>query len=61
MTRLLTTRIVLALFGVAVWGYGQRNDQPEVRLVGIGILAVSLLLRFAPKRWFDRPDSEGPS
>jgi len=55
MTRLLTLRIVLALFGIAVWGYGQRTDQPEVRLVGIGILAVSLVLRFAPKRWFGDP------
>jgi hypothetical protein len=58
MTRLLTTRIVLALFGVAVWGYGQRTAKPEMRLVGIGILAVSLLLRFAPKQWFDRPDHQ---
>jgi hypothetical protein len=57
MTRLLTTRIVLALFGVAVWGYGQRTDQPEMRLAGMGILAVSLLLRFAPKRWFGGSDS----
>ncbi len=58
MTRLLTTRIVLALFGVAVWGYGQRTDQSQVRLAGIALLAVSLLLRFAPARWFTGPDHE---
>jgi chromate transport protein ChrA len=52
MTRVLITRIVVTLIGVAVWGYGQRTEQPQVRLAGIVILAVALLLRFAPKRWF---------
>lgn len=52
MTRLIITRIVISLIGIAVWGYGQRTDQPQVRIVGMVILAVALLLRFAPKRWF---------
>ena len=52
MTRLLTARVVLTLIGVAVWGYGQRTDNPQTRLAGILVLAIALLLRFAPKRWF---------
>jgi hypothetical protein len=52
MKRLLLARTVLAAIGVAVWGYGYRADAPQTRLVGIVILAVALLLRFAPRRWF---------
>ena len=51
MNRLLRARIVLTLVGVAVWGYGQRMDLSGVRVAGIGILAISLALRFAPRRW----------
>jgi hypothetical protein len=49
--QLLLTRLVLALVGVAIWGYGYRTDDSQVRFVAIGILAVALLLRFVPKRW----------
>ena len=52
MTRLLLARIVLTLIGVGVWGYGQRTDNPDTRLAGIIVLAIALLLRFVPKRWF---------
>ncbi len=52
MTRVLVTRIVVTLLGVAVWGFGQRTEQPQVRLAGIAVIAVALLLRFVPKRWF---------
>ena len=53
MTRYLLARIIVTLVGVAVWGYGQRFGLPAVRIGGIGILAVALMLRFAPRRWFD--------
>jgi hypothetical protein len=53
VTRLLYARIVLSLVGVAVWGYGQRIENPPMRIAGMAILAVALLLRFAPKGWFD--------
>jgi hypothetical protein len=59
MKRLLLARTVLAAIGVAVWGYGYRADLPRTRLVGIVILAVALLLRFAPRRWF--ADDDGSS
>ena len=53
MNRYIMARIVVTLVGVAVWGYGQRFDLAQVRLGGIVILGVALLMRFAPKRWFD--------
>ena len=57
MTRYLLARIIVTLAGVAVWGYGQRFDLPQVRIAGIGILAIALMLRFAPRRWFDHGGS----
>jgi len=53
MTRYLLARIIVTLVGIAVWGYGQRFELPAVRIGGIGILAVALMMRFAPRRWFD--------
>jgi hypothetical protein len=56
MKRLLVGRTVLGAIGVAVWGYGYRYDQPRTRLAAIAILAVALLMRFVPARWFgDEP------
>jgi hypothetical protein len=49
--QLQLARTVLAAIGVVVWGYGYRMDDANVRLAAIAILAVSLLLRFVPKRW----------
>jgi hypothetical protein len=51
MRRLNLARTLLALFGVAVWGYGYRYDLAHVRLAAMGILAVALLMRFTPRRW----------
>ena len=53
MTRYILARIIVTLVGVAVWGYGQRADLPQVRVGGMAILMIALLMRFAPKRWFD--------
>jgi hypothetical protein len=53
MTRLLIARLVLSGIGVLVWGYGNATSQPRFMYAGMGILLVALLLRFAPKRWFD--------
>lgn len=53
MRRLLLGRTILAAIGVAVWAFGYRTDDPNVRMAGIGILAAALLLRFLPKRWFE--------
>lgn len=51
MSRLVQVRLVLASVGTIVWGYGLLNDEARVRLVGIVVLALSLVLRFVPKRF----------
>jgi len=53
VTRLLIARLVLAGIGVAVWGYGNATGQPRIMYAGMGILAIVLLMRFLPARWFD--------
>ena len=53
MTRCILVRMVVTLLGVGIWGYGQRFDLPNVRMGGIVVIALALLMRFAPKRWFD--------
>ena len=53
MTRLLIARMVMTGIGILVWGYGNATSQPRFLYAGMGILAVALLLRFVPKRWFD--------
>jgi hypothetical protein len=58
MRRLILARTVLAAIGVLVWGYGYRVDDPNVRLAGIAILAVSLLLRWVPARWLGNGEEE---
>ena len=50
MTRLMQIRVATAVIGVIVWGYGVANENSTVRLVGIGLLVVALVLRFAKKR-----------
>ena len=46
MNQVLVARLVLTAVGVITWGYGQRTDQPNMRIAGIAILAVSLVMRF---------------
>lgn len=58
MRRKLLARLVLLAAGVAIWGYGQRADSPELRLAGIGVLAAALLLRFVPSRLIDPHDPD---
>ena len=53
MTRCILVRMVVTLLGVGIWGYGQRFDLPNVRMGGIVVIALALLLRFAPGRWFN--------
>lgn len=52
MRHVVLARVVLTGIAVAIWGYGYRYDVASVRLAAIGILVVSLLLRFAPAHWF---------
>ena len=63
MNKFMQLRLVLAVIGIVVWGYGLARDEPNVRLAGIIVLAASLLLRFAPKALrdgTDPPSQPGP-
>jgi hypothetical protein len=46
MSRRTVIQLALLLVGVIVWGYGQRIDDPSLRLVGIAVFALATLLRF---------------
>jgi hypothetical protein len=56
MTRLMQVRLALAAIGIVIWGYGYSVDNPTLRLVGMAVLALSLVLRFAPKKRPPDPD-----
>jgi len=54
--QLILLRIILGAIGVAVWGYGYRVDDPNIRLAGMAILVVVLLMRWVPKSWLGDDD-----
>jgi len=58
LRQLLMLRIILGAIGVAIWGYGYRTDDPNIRLVGMAVLVAVLLMRWVPKRWLG--DDEPP-
>lgn len=58
LRQLLMLRIILGAIGVAIWGYGYRIDDPNIRLAGMAVLVVVLLMRWIPKRWLG--DDEPP-
>jgi hypothetical protein len=43
-------RFGIAAIGLLIWAYGYRVDDTTIRWVGIGFLAIAVLLRFAPRR-----------
>ena len=44
--RRTTFQIAFLIMGLIIWAYGQRIDDPTVRLVGIAFFAVAFVLRF---------------
>ena len=50
MTTLTRIKLILALIGIATWGYGVRIDHRPVQWVGVALLAIALLLRFMFRR-----------
>jgi hypothetical protein len=50
-------RLALAAIGIVIWGYAVAVDHANLRLVGIVLLAASLILRFAGPR---RPGGTTP-
>ena len=53
MTRLLIARVLLTLIGIGIWGYGNATNDARVMYAGMGVLAIALIMRFLPRRWFD--------
>ena len=44
--RRTTFQVAFLVMGLIIWFYGQRIDDPTVRLVGIAFFAVAFVLRF---------------
>ena len=44
----MQVRVAFAVIGIAIWGYAVASDRENLRLVGISLLALSLILRFMP-------------
>ena len=44
--RRTTVQLAFLIMGLIIWAYGQRVDDPTVRLVGIAFFAVAFVLRF---------------
>lgn len=55
---IMAARIALLVVGLAVWGYGVRADDSQLRVIGIALLAVSLILRFFRRK--TPPGAERP-
>jgi hypothetical protein len=50
MNPLLVARLALGVAGIVVWGVGTRMESRIVSWTGIGLLVLTLLLRFAKGR-----------
>lgn len=55
--RLLRIRLGVAFVGAAIWFAGVRFEQSTARLMGMGVMAVALVLRFLPKRFHGADDA----
>lgn len=42
-------KLVFALLGVAIWGYGLRIEERNLQWLGIGVIAIAFIIRFLPK------------
>jgi hypothetical protein len=50
MSALAWVRFALAAVGIVVWAYGYEADDEMVRWLGIALLGVAVVLRFAARR-----------
>lgn len=46
LARRTVFQIAFLIMGLITWGYGQKIDDPTVRLVGIAFFALATMLRF---------------
>jgi hypothetical protein len=55
-----TIQLAILLMGLVVWGYGQRIDEPALRLIGIAFFAGATILRFFRRSDTRRHDPSEP-
>lgn len=55
MSTILKVRLAVAAIGLVVWGYAVYANDATLRLVGMVMLALSLLLR-----WIRTPRADAP-
>jgi hypothetical protein len=62
VSRRTTFQLAFLIMGLIIWAYGQRVDDPTVRLVGIAFFAVAFVFRFfrssETKVRHDEPEEE---
>jgi hypothetical protein len=61
LARRTVFQIAFLIMGLIIWGYGQRVDDPTIRLVGIAFFAVAFVLRFfrgSETRVHNEPEEE---
>jgi uncharacterized membrane protein len=58
LNRLSIAKVTFAIVGIAVFGAGIRLDNTAVRWVGIGLVGVAWVLRFAARRDQPPPDTK---
>ena len=58
MSLLTSIKLGAAIIGVVLVGWGMRVDDPRLRWVGIGFLAVAWLTRFGKPRQTPPDDSQ---
>jgi hypothetical protein len=49
MTQMTTVKLALAAAGIAVWWYGSQSGLRAATWIGVGLLALAVLLRFIPR------------
>jgi Flp pilus assembly protein TadB len=54
MDRLTAVRMVVIALGIIVWGYGVKVDDANLRVIGMGLLAAALVLRWV-RRFMRKP------
>ncbi len=50
MTLLTTVKLILFAAGILIWGYGVLEGHRTIQFVGLGVVAVAAILRFAGSR-----------
>ena len=49
MNQMTAAKLALAVAGLAVWWYGSQSGLRAATWIGVGLLALAVLLRFIPR------------